>query len=74
MKEANSLIRRHLETSPRWHYADTAAPMLGDDGRPKPELFVKDGLHLSDQGYALWTGIVRPLLAKSTGANASEKK
>ena len=36
--------------------------MLGADGRPRPELFREDGLHMTPAGYALWTGIVRPLV------------
>jgi lysophospholipase L1-like esterase len=28
--------------------------MLGADGRPRPELFVGDSLHMSPAGYALW--------------------
>jgi lysophospholipase L1-like esterase len=31
--------------------------MLGD-GKPKEEHFVKDGLHLSEKGYAIWTEAV----------------
>ena len=38
------------------------APMLGADGKPRPELFVKDRLHCNAAGYKLWTSIVRPYL------------
>jgi hypothetical protein len=37
--------------------------MLGKDGLPRPELFVKDGLHLSEGGYALRAAKVRPQIA-----------
>ena len=33
--------------------------MLGKDGKPMPELFVKDGLHMSEKGYALWNDLVK---------------
>jgi lysophospholipase L1-like esterase len=36
--------------------------MLGPDGRPRGELFRMDGLHLSPEGYAVWTDVVRPPL------------
>jgi hypothetical protein len=36
--------------------------MLGADGKPRPELFVQDGLHLTVEGYTLWTGLLRPHL------------
>ena len=29
--------------------------MLGKDGKPMNDLFVKDGLHLSAKGYHLWS-------------------
>ena len=35
---------------------------LDADGEPGGKLFVFDGLHLSPEGYALWTSRIRPLL------------
>ena len=29
--------------------------MLNVGGRPRPELYLEDGLHLSPAGYRLWT-------------------
>lgn len=65
MSEANSLIRKHLASNYRWHYADTATPMLGEDGKPQPDLFVADGLHLNDKGYAIWNGVLRTVLDRA---------
>ncbi|HPD16339.1 MAG TPA: SGNH/GDSL hydrolase family protein [Planctomycetota bacterium] len=62
MKAANALIAEHVKTDKRLAYLDIVPGMLGEDGKPKPELFVKDGLHLSPAGYELWTGLLRPLL------------
>ncbi len=60
MKEANGKIRNYC----RWHrgvvYLDIWKPMLGEDGKPRPELFIEDGLHLSREGYELWTSVIRP--------------
>ena len=36
--------------------------MLGAAGEPRGELFIFDGLHLSDEGYEVWTGVIRPVL------------
>jgi hypothetical protein len=36
--------------------------MLGSDGKPRPELFVEDGLHMTPAGYAIWNRLVRPYL------------
>ena len=62
MSEANAMIKQLIDGKDKLHYADTATPMLGDDGKPRAELFIRDGLHLSSKGYELWTGIVRPFI------------
>lgn len=68
MNAANTLIRDYCTAAPRLHFIDIAAPMLepdhSPDGRPRPELFQPDGLHLNDEGYRLWTSILSPHLAK----------
>lgn len=60
VRATNALIESQCDADKRLVFADIAQPMLGDDGRPRPELFAKDGLHLSDKGYELWTRIVTP--------------
>jgi lysophospholipase L1-like esterase len=63
MRDANALIRKYCESTPHLRYVDTVPPMLGADGRPRPELLAKDGLHLSPAGYDIWTGIVSKAIA-----------
>ncbi len=63
MKQANNLIRDYSDEHSLLFYVDTATPMLGHDGNPRPALFVEDGLHLSETGYELWTRIVAPYLS-----------
>jgi lysophospholipase L1-like esterase len=62
MKRANTLIAKQCEKNPRLVYIDIFRPMLGKDGKPRGELFAKDGLHLNGSGYALWTSVLKPLL------------
>lgn len=62
MRETNAMIRGFCEEDERLEYIDIDTPMLGDDGKPREELFRKDGLHLSREGYDLWNKIVRPYL------------
>ena len=62
MKRANQAIAAFAEEDPRLGYFDIATPMLGPDGQPRGELFRMDGLHLSPEGYAVWTEVVRPPL------------
>lgn len=62
MQRANALVQAQCKADGRLLYLDVATPMLGDDGKPRPELFAKDGLHLSPRGYEVWAAVVRPHL------------
>ena len=62
VREANALVRKQCEADDRLAFVDVDGPMLGWDGKPRQELLVEDGLHLSPQGYELWTMLVRPFV------------
>jgi lysophospholipase L1-like esterase len=62
VKAANQLIAQTCAADPRLVYADVHRLMLDAAGNPRPELFVKDQLHLNADGYALWTPVIAPLL------------
>ncbi len=62
MREANRQIAEIAAADPQQTFVDIATPMLGDDGTPRAELFLDDGLHLNDEGYQLWTSLVQPQL------------
>lgn len=62
VREANALVRSLCDADDRLGFVDVDGPMLGWDARPRADLFVEDGLHLSPKGYALWTTLVRPFL------------
>lgn len=62
VREANALIRATSDKDDRLGFIDVDGPMLGYDGRPRPDLFVADGLHLSPKGYQLWTVLTRPFV------------
>lgn len=59
MNDANQRIQGFAASTEYVKYVDIAKPMLGEDGKPRPELFVKDGLHLSEKGYEVWTAALR---------------
>ena len=44
------------------HFIDTADLFLDKQGQPQGKLYQFDGLHLSREGYQLWTGRIKPLL------------
>jgi predicted amidohydrolase/lysophospholipase L1-like esterase len=62
MREANALIREETEKDDLLEYVDIDKPMIGEDGKPCPDLLLEDGLHLNDAGYKLWTSLLMPYL------------
>ena len=62
VKTANQLIETHTKTDPRLAFINTFPKMLGDDGQPKPDIYVKDRLHMNEKGYSIWKEIVAPYL------------
>ena len=61
-QSANRLIREQCEAGKNLVFVDLVKPMLGGDGMPQADLFVKDQLHLSEAGYALWAKVLAPHL------------
>ena len=59
MRQANGLTEAYAKETKGVGYIDVFGPMLGEEGKPRRELFVADGLHLSRKGYELWGGIMR---------------
>lgn len=65
MHLVNQLIYVRSQKSRHLYYADIATPMLTTGMPPNESLFAEDGLHLSDEGNALWASIIRPVLEKA---------
>ena len=65
MNTANELIQAFSDKDDRLFFADLAAPLMGDDGKPDDRLFLKDRLHLNPAGYAAWTKALRPILQRA---------
>ena len=59
---ANRLIQEEIEHGKGQVFIDVWAPMLGEDRMPRPELFLKDQLHMNDSGYEIWNKLVEPHL------------
>lgn len=62
VRVANALVRHYCESERDLKYIDVFTLTLGCDGKPLPELFESDLLHLNREGYKLWTRIIRPQL------------
>lgn len=62
--EANTLIQNFLKTKKQTGYIDVYKEMVDDEGKPRPELFVEDNLHMNKNGYAIWKKVIEPFLKK----------
>lgn len=62
VRAANALIEAHTRTDERLTFINVFPKMLGEDGQPRPEIYVADRLHMNPKGYEIWRGIVGPVL------------
>jgi lysophospholipase L1-like esterase len=58
MRDLNCLMEQFTKTDPRLQFINVYPHMLGPDGRPKPDIFLKDELHMNEKGYAIWKEVV----------------
>lgn len=58
IRETNHMVSAYLNRLPNSEYIDIFTPMLGPDGKPRPELFRGDRLHMTDEGYRLWQSVI----------------
>lgn len=63
VRGTNKLIAEECAKTENCEFIDIDAPMLGEDGKPREELFKKDGLHMTDAGYVIWAKALEPHLA-----------
>jgi lysophospholipase L1-like esterase len=56
----NELIAAEIKNNhPNWHWVDIFNAMLTADGRPNPEYYLPDGLHLTKKGYDIWKNSIQ---------------
>jgi lysophospholipase L1-like esterase len=58
IEQTNRLFAAEVTNRPDARYVDVHTPMLGSGGRPRPDLYAADGLHLSPAGYRLWADLI----------------
>ena len=74
MKEVNRSVQQMAAQQPVYlTFVDVFTPMLGGDGKPRPELYVQDGLHMTRAGYEIWRRALAPALEPSSGGQRYDK-
>lgn len=64
-RELNAKIAAFINGKPHLRYLETYDLVLGADGKPRPELFLKDMLHFNAEGYKLLAERVRADVEKA---------
>ena len=59
--KANKLISDFIKTDKAHQYIDVWPVML-KDGRPDGRIFLKDSLHMNEEGYRRWIKVIKPVL------------
>jgi lysophospholipase L1-like esterase len=59
---ANQMIKMFLKKKKKTAFIDVYHAMLNSDGKPMPEIFVGDKLHMNAKGYEIWQKIIAPVL------------
>jgi lysophospholipase L1-like esterase len=62
VKAANKRIEAYTRSNPKLSFINVFPHMLGPDGKPLPDIYLPDKLHMNAKGYAIWTSIIGPLL------------
>lgn len=55
----NQLLNAYCDQADQVTYLDTWKALTDSQGNPKPELYLKDQLHLNADGYLIWNGIFK---------------
>lgn len=62
MKEANKKIADFMKKQPHSAFIDITKVMQDENGNVRKDLFVEDMLHMTPEGYRLWTSVMNPYM------------
>jgi lysophospholipase L1-like esterase len=58
----NRLFQNYAEKHSYLQFVDVWNPMLNEEGRPMPDIFIEDDLHMNAKGYQIWKEVIEPYL------------
>jgi len=64
IKEAGEMISEICENQRNTYYLDTEKYFTNEKGLPRADLFLDDRLHLNEEGYKVWSGLIKKELDK----------
>lgn len=66
----NRKLQKYAKRTHLTRFADTWTPMLNEQGEPRKDIFVEDGIHMNSKGYAIWKKILTPYIGSSGNLKA----
>ena len=61
----NTLLKEYASKTDGLTYVDVASCLYGANGELRKDIFKPDGLHMNQNGYDLWTAILKPKIQES---------
>ena len=61
---ANALVKTFLAKQRKTNFINVYDPMLTAEGKPMPDIFLGDNLHMNQKGYDIWIKAITPFLLK----------
>lgn len=62
MQEANALLAELCAKDDKLTFIDASTALLNADGTPRGDVLREDRLHMTADGYKIWTDVIRPVL------------
>jgi len=62
MKEANKKIKKFMKKEKNAEFIDITKVMNDSKGNIRKDIFVEDMLHMTPEGYKLWTSVMNPYM------------
>ena len=65
IKDTNNLLKQECASHSQMRFIDTTSPLLGANGKPNPDYFIPNNIHMNPAGYAAWTSAISPILLEA---------
>lgn len=60
--ETNILLSKYIIGELKAQFINVFAQMISSENRPRPDLYISDGLHLNKAGYLIWSSVIKDAL------------
>ncbi|HYX09477.1 MAG TPA: GDSL-type esterase/lipase family protein [Bacteroidales bacterium] len=72
--KANQMLSELADKCTDVSYIDISQAMMEKNGEINPDIFRSDSLHMTYDGYRIWTKIIKPVLMKDFGDQVKKNK